>query len=75
VLEGRAVGELDCVGRWTLRPEGDGTHVRYDWMIEITKPWQVALAPILRPVFAWNHNVVMAWGFEDLKARLMKTAH
>lgn len=75
VLEGRAVGELDGVGRWTLTPEGDGTHVRYDWMIEITKTWQVALAPILRPVFAWNHNVVMAWGYEDIKTRLRKTAH
>ena len=49
--------------------------MRYDWRVDVTKPWQVALAPLLRPVFAWNHNVVMGWGYEDLKTRLMKTAH
>ncbi|MEQ1901484.1 MAG: SRPBCC family protein [Devosia sp.] len=73
ILEGRARGELDGTGRWTLRAEGGGTFVRYDWQIEITTPWQVALAPILRPAFAWNHNVVMGWGEADLKARLALT--
>jgi uncharacterized protein YndB with AHSA1/START domain len=75
LIEGRAHGELDGFGRWTLRPEGQGTYVRYDWLVDVTKPWQVALAPLLRPAFAWNHNVVMGWGYEDLKTRLMKTAH
>ena len=65
-----AKAELDGTGRWTLRPEGAGTHVRYDWMIDVTTPWQVALAPILRPLFAWNHGVVMGWGYTDLKTRL-----
>lgn len=74
VIEGRARGELDGVGRWTLSPAGTGTHVRYDWMIEITVPWQVALARILRPIFAWNHNVVMGWGYSDLKTRLGEPA-
>jgi hypothetical protein len=75
VLEGRARGELDGIGLWTLTPAGPGTHVRYDWNIDITRPWQVVLAPLLRPVFAWNHNVVMGWGYEDLKTRLIKTAN
>jgi uncharacterized protein YndB with AHSA1/START domain len=75
LIEGEARGELDGLGRWTLRPEGAGTYVRYDWLVDITKPWQVALAPILRPVFAWNHNIVLGWGYEDLKTRLIKTAH
>jgi uncharacterized protein YndB with AHSA1/START domain len=74
MIEGRARGELDGVGRWTLTPSGTGTHVRYDWMIEITIPWQVAFAPILRPMFAWNHNVVMGWGHTDLKRRLGEAA-
>ena len=75
LIEGEARGELDGTGRWTLRPEGAGTYVRYDWMVDVTKPWQVALAPVLRPIFAWNHNVVLGWGYEDLKTRLIKTAH
>ena len=75
IIEGQARGELDGTGRWTLTSDGDGSHVRYDWTVDITKPWQVALAPVLRPVFAWNHNVVMGWGYEDMKTRLIKTAH
>ena len=39
-------------------------------MVEVTKPWQRALAPLLRPVFAWNHNTVMGWGQGGLARRL-----
>jgi len=70
LIEGRAEGELAGLGRWTLRPEGARTHVRYDWMVEVTKPWMRALAPLLRPVFAWNHGKVMGWGYEGLKRKL-----
>lgn len=75
VLEGRARGELDGIGRWTLEPEPGGTHLRYDWQVALTKPWQVALAPLLRPAFAWNHNVVMRWGEQGLLGRLGRTAN
>jgi uncharacterized protein YndB with AHSA1/START domain len=70
LIEGKARGELDGLGRWTLRPEGAGTHVRYDWQVELSRPWMRACAPLLRPVFAWNHNVVMGWGYEGLCRRL-----
>jgi uncharacterized protein YndB with AHSA1/START domain len=70
ILEGRASGELNGVGRWTLTPAGAGTHVRYDWQVELSLPWQRALAPVLRPVFAWNHNVVMAWGERGIRKKL-----
>ena len=70
VIEGRASGELDGTGRWTLTPDGNGTLVRYDWQIEVTKPWMRTLAPLLRPAFAWNHNVVMGWGYQGLRRRL-----
>lgn len=69
-LEGRATGELNGVGLWTLSPDGTGTRVRYDWRVELQLAWQRALAPVLRPVFAWNHNVVMGWGEEDIRRRL-----
>ena len=70
IIEGRARGELDGVGRWTIAPDGAGTHVRYDWKVDVTKPWQRLLAPVLKPVFAWNHNVIMGWGYEGLVKRL-----
>jgi hypothetical protein len=28
------------------------------------------LAPIAKPFFSWNHNVVMGWGGEGLAKRL-----
>jgi hypothetical protein len=70
ILEGEARGELNGTGLWTITPAGAGTHVRYDWKVDLTLAWQRALAPILRPVFAWNHNVVMGWGEADIKKRL-----
>lgn len=70
MIEGRASGELDGTGRWTFSPDGGGTHVRYDWQIEVAKPWMRTLAPLLRPAFAWNHNIVMAWGYDGLCKRL-----
>lgn len=69
-IEGRAFGELDGVGVWTLREEYGLTHVRYDWRVEVTKPWMRILAPLLRPMFAWNHNKVMNWGYEGARKRL-----
>jgi uncharacterized protein YndB with AHSA1/START domain len=74
VIEGRADGELDGTGRWTLTPTASGTHVRYDWIVDVTKPWMRVFAPILRPVFAWNHNVVMEWGREGIVRRLAGAA-
>ena len=70
LIEGHARGELDGVGRWTLTPEGNGCAVRYDWIVEVTKPWMVRFAFLLRPVFAWNHNQVMERGRRGLEAYL-----
>lgn len=70
LLEGEARGELDGIGRWTLAEANGVTHVRYDWQVELTKPWQRMLAPVLRPVFAWNHTVVMGWGEAGIRKRL-----
>ena len=69
-IEGHASGELDGTGIWTLHPEPGGTHVRYLWRVEVTRRWMRLLAPLLRPVFAWNHDKVMAWGLAGARARL-----
>lgn len=74
LIEGRAIGELQGVGRWQLssedKGEGEITTVRYDWKVETTKRWMNLIAPIARPFFSWNHNVVMGWGGEGLAKRL-----
>ena len=70
-VEGRARGELDGTGIWTFNSEEDaGTHVRYLWRVEVTRRWMRLFAPLLRPVFAWNHNKVMAWGLAGARKRL-----
>jgi uncharacterized protein YndB with AHSA1/START domain len=74
LIEGRADGELAGTGRWTLAPvaagTSDGTQVRYDWIVEVTKPWMRLIAPLARPVFAWNHDVIMDWGRQGLERLL-----
>jgi hypothetical protein len=69
-LEGQAAGELTGRGRWDFSLDGAWTLVRYDWEVETTKRWMRLMTPIARPLFEWNHNTVMRWGFEGLTRRL-----
>jgi uncharacterized protein YndB with AHSA1/START domain len=66
VLAGEAMGELTGTGRWTLREQQTTTRVRYDWTVMTTRAWMNVLAPILAPVFRWNHGQVMAAGGRGL---------
>lgn len=72
IIEGRALGELEGVGRWTLHGDGTSCRVRYDWIVQVTIPWMVQLSFLLRPVFRWNHGVVMERGRRGLVDRLGK---
>ena len=65
-LEATVSGELNGIGRWTLTPDGAGTHVRYDWQVSAGVAWMSVLAPIARPIFAWNHDAVMRAGGQGL---------
>lgn len=70
LLEGEAVGELEGMGRWRLFESDGTTAVIYEWHVRTTERWMNALAPVARPFFAWNHDVVMRQGGEGL-ARLL----
>jgi hypothetical protein len=70
VIEGRAIGELQGTGHWELSHEDETTTVRYDWKVKTTKAWMNLLAPLARPLFRWNHDVVMSWGGEGLEKQL-----
>jgi hypothetical protein len=70
LMEGRAAGELAGTGRWRLFEEDGVTAVLYEWNVSTTKPWMNRLGRVARPVFAWNHDVVMRWGGEGLARRL-----
>ena len=70
LIEGEAVGELTGTGRWRFIHSWGVTRVRYDWDVRTTKPWMNLLAPVARPLFKWNHDVVMEWGAEGLARKL-----
>jgi Polyketide cyclase / dehydrase and lipid transport len=70
LMEGHAVGELEGVGRWRLYEQDGITAVLYEWNVATTKRWMNAMAPLLRPVFEWNHDWVMARGGEGIAALL-----
>ena len=69
-IESRATGELEGTGIWTFQPDAGGARVRYDWNVRTAKPWMNLLAPAARPLFAWNHDVVMRWGERGLRSLL-----
>jgi hypothetical protein len=71
LIEARAYGELEGHGLWQFESLGpDTTGVQYDWRVKTTKAWMNLLAPIARPFFQWNHDVIMGWGEDGLKRRL-----
>lgn len=70
IIEGIAEGALRGRGTWTLAAEGSCTKVRYVWIVEATKLWMRVLAPVAKPLFEWNHGIVMGWGQQGLANRL-----
>jgi uncharacterized protein YndB with AHSA1/START domain len=71
LIESRAYGELEGIGVWTLTAEGENTtRVQYDWRVHTTKAWMNRIAPIAKPFFRWNHDVIMNWGGEGLARKL-----
>lgn len=61
-LRARSRGELEGEGLWQLRGAAAHTDVTYVWRVELRKPWMRWLAPLLAPVFRWNHHGVMRAG-------------
>lgn len=76
-LRGRAVGDMQGEGIWLLSGSGDYTDITYLWRVELTRPWMRWLAPMLAPLFRWNHDAVMRAGgaglARHLGARMVET--
>ena len=62
LIVARAEGELAGTGTFRLYESPFGTAVTYDWRVVTTRRWMNAIAPVARPVFAWNHHAVMNQG-------------
>ena len=62
LIAASAEGALAGTGTFRLFEGPLGTAVTYDWAVRTTKSWMNAVAPVARPVFAWNHHAVMKRG-------------
>lgn len=69
-LRGRASGTLRGDGLWLLRSQGKQTDVTYVWRVQPGPAWMRALAPLLAPVFGWNHRRLMRAGGAGLARHL-----
>ena len=63
---GTATGELQGTGTWLFKYASGITTVEYDWVVDTNSRLMNFLSPLMRPLFIWNHNVVMRWGGEGL---------
>jgi uncharacterized protein YndB with AHSA1/START domain len=64
----------DLVGRGTCRiyREEPWTVVRYEWNVRTCRPWMRWVALLARPIFWWNHRMVMRRGETKLALRLAR---
>ena len=72
LIEAEADGELAGMGRWRFFGDRE-TAVTYEWDVRTTRAWMNLAAPVARPIFRWNHNVVMHQGGEGLAKLLGAT--
>ncbi len=71
VMAYNATGDLEGEGRMIFEPgEDGGTKVTFHWNVRTNHRLLNWLSPLLRPVFAWNHNAVMSEGEAGLNAWL-----
>jgi hypothetical protein len=71
VLEASMHGDLEGTSRWTITASADGgTLAVFDEEVIARKRLLRALSPVARPVFRWNHELMMRHGQAGLRAHL-----
>jgi hypothetical protein len=66
----RTFGDFDGVWTATLSQIEAGVRVDLVWEVTVLRPILKRLAPLLRPLFAWNHRWTTPRGEQGLKAYL-----
>ncbi|GAB4456906.1 MAG: hypothetical protein OHK0029_15670 [Armatimonadaceae bacterium] len=57
-----AAGDFNGRGIWSFLPAEDGVDILFDWKLTAEKPLLKVLSPLLKPLFALNHQWAMAQG-------------
>jgi hypothetical protein len=69
-LDWRATGDLEGEGSWRLAASEHGTEVVSTARLHTTRWWMNLLAPVARPLFVRNHDLVMRAGVDALAGHL-----
>jgi hypothetical protein len=70
LIEVDSQGELRGTGKMRFANNGQITTFQYNWNVTTTKPWMNLVAPVAKPLFSWNHDVIMDWGAEGLARKV-----
>lgn len=73
LLEADVAGDVAGRGVCRLSRKDRRTIVRYEWNVRACRSWMKWLAPLARPVFMWNHRMVMKQGGANLAVWLAQT--
>jgi hypothetical protein len=69
-LDWVAAGDLEGEGSWQLTATDGGTEVVSTARLHTTRRWMNLLAPVARPLFVRNHDLVMRAGVDALARHL-----
>ncbi len=67
-----AEGDFVGHGDWTFAQAGEWTNITYDWRILAEKPLLRYFSPLLKPIFARNHQWAMRQGERSLALELQR---
>jgi Polyketide cyclase / dehydrase and lipid transport len=67
VLEVSLEGDLTGFSRFTIHPQGLGTHIDYEQEVTLNKPLLNVLAPVAKGFFRANHGMMMRGGQRGLQ--------
>jgi hypothetical protein len=63
-------GDLVGKGSFDLESHGNDTHITILWRVVTTKKWMNLATPLLRPIFVYNHHLLMKQGEAGINAYL-----
>ena len=65
-----AEGDLTGSGAWSLEKRDSGTAVTFEWRVRADKALVRLFAPLVKPLFEWNHRWTMQKGEAALRRLL-----